>query len=93
MLQKDKHAYVVGLAIKVVDRCTIIPDAILHKKISETHDAVHNYSRQLCNFAALAMEFVDGWREGDADHVQPLPPLIASSQHSIISYPKGMLVV
>ena len=42
--QKDKRAYVVDLAIKLVDKYTIIPDAILHKKIPETHDAVHNYS-------------------------------------------------
>ena len=69
MSQKDKHAYVVGLAIKVVDKCTVIPDAILHRKIPETDDAVHNYSRQLCHFAALAIEFVDGWRKGDADRV------------------------
>lgn len=69
MSQKEKRDYVVDLAIKVVDKCTIIPDALLHQHVPETYDAVHNYSRQLCHFAALAMEFVDGWREGVADRV------------------------
>ena len=30
MSQKEKRVYVVDLAIKVVDKCTIIPDALLH---------------------------------------------------------------
>ena len=65
----ERCTYVINIARKVVDKYTIVGDAILNKPTSETDDGIHNYTRQFCHFAALATEFVDGWKEGDADRV------------------------
>ncbi len=44
-------------------------EAILGKTVEESGDGKYNYTRVLCHYAALVMEFLDGWSEGDGTRV------------------------
>ncbi len=57
------------VASKVVDRFTIISEAVLRLTVKDCNDRVHNYSRVLCHLSSLAMEFTDAWSEGDGVRV------------------------
>lgn len=57
------------VANRVVDSCTIVPEAILGKPVEESGDGVYNYARILCHYAALVSEFTDAWSEGDGQRV------------------------
>ena len=57
------------VASKVVDRFTIVSEAVLRLPVEDSNDRVHNYSRVLCHVASLAMEFTDAWSEGDGVRV------------------------
>ena len=55
--------------MKVVENCTIVSGALLGKKITESGDCKYNYSRSLCHYASLALEFYDAWHEGDGNRI------------------------
>ncbi len=57
------------VASKVVDRFTIVSEAVLRLLVEDSNDRVHNYSRVLCHLASLAMEFTDTWTEGNGVRV------------------------
>ena len=58
--------FVSDVASKVVDRFTIVSEAVLRLPVEDSNDRVHNYSRVLCHVASLAM---DAWSEGDGVRV------------------------
>lgn len=61
----DKQKFIVGLSMKIVENYSIIGDALLAKKVSESGDHKYNYARTLCHYASLTLEFYDAWHEGD----------------------------
>ena len=71
---RQKLAFVKALALKVVDRLTLIDSAFVQQSTTIAanevdSDKVFNYTRVLCHYGALVMEFRDAWREGDGDRV------------------------
>ena len=56
---------VMDLASIVVDKWTVVPEAILGQPLQDSGDGVNNYARVLCHLASLVAEFYDGWSEGD----------------------------
>ena len=69
---KDQLCYIQGIAQKVVDRLTLVDSAFERKDATTTDDSidkVYNYTRTLCHFGALMIEFRDAWGEGDGDRV------------------------
>lgn len=69
MTASEKLTFIVALSNKVVEDCTVMTDALLNKTVVETNDGVYNYSRVLCHYAALCLEFTDAWAEGDGERV------------------------
>ena len=67
----DKQKFIVGLSMKIVENCSVIGDALLAKKVSESGDHKYNYARTLCHYASLALEFYDAWHEGDGVRIIP----------------------
>ena len=61
----EKQRFIVGLSMKVVENCTIISDTLLGKEVKESGDQKYNYTKSLCHYASLALEFHDAWHEGD----------------------------
>ena len=61
----EKQRFIVGLSMKVVENCTIISDTLLGKEVQESGDQKYNYTKSLCHYASLALEFHDAWHEGD----------------------------
>ena len=61
----DKQKFIVGLSMRIIETCSIIGDALLAKKVSESGDHKYNNARTLCHYASLALEFNDAWHEGD----------------------------
>lgn len=62
-----------SIARKVVDRLTIVDLSFRQHTQDGTGtpngDRVHNYTRTLCHFASLMVEFRDSWAEGDGDRL------------------------
>ena len=52
----EKRKFIVGLSMRVVEKWTIIGDAIMGKKVEESGDQ---------KYASLALKFNNAWREGD----------------------------
>ena len=53
--------------------------------VEESNDGVSNYSRVLCHFGALVLEFLDAWAEGDGERIYRcwrlfLPHFLASGR-------------
>ncbi len=71
MSKDERLSFIIDVANLVVDKCGIMTDALLNKKIVETKDGVYNYSRVLCHYAALCFEFTDTWRHADGDRSTP----------------------
>ena len=67
LCEKDKLAVLEGVATRVTDKCTIIPESLLHQQLKESNDGVYNYARKLCHCAAITLEFTDGWAYGDGE--------------------------
>ena len=67
MSTDERLSFIIDIANLVVDKCGIMTDALLNKKIVDTKDGVYNYSRVLCHYAALCLEFTDAWRHADGD--------------------------
>ena len=64
-----RRVCIADLAQKVVNQCTVIPEAIFGQPLKESKDGMYNYARILCHFSALVTEFTDAWSEGDGEHV------------------------
>ena len=67
--ESPQGVQVSDIASKVVDRFTIVSEAVLGLPLFDCNDRVHNYSRVLCHAASLTMEFTDAWSEGDGPRV------------------------
>lgn len=52
---------------KVVDKHTIVSEALLGSCVVDTGDGIYNYARVICHYASLVCEFVDAWSEGDGE--------------------------
>ena len=63
--KEEQLAFVSKIASQVVEGATLVNGALLREEIEESCDAAHNYTRVLCHYSALTMEFVDAWAEGD----------------------------
>ena len=61
--------FVTSIATKVVEGYTVIGKAYILEVIKESNDGVSNYSRVLCHFGALVLEFLDAWAEGDVERI------------------------
>ena len=62
---KQKLSFIVQLSMKIVEKYTLVDEAILCQAIKETGDKKYDYSRTLCHYACLALEFTDACDEGD----------------------------
>ena len=67
--KEQKSKFVAELSRQVVNKCSIIGDALLQKPVEQTKDAAYNYAMVFCHFASLALEFRDAWSEGDGERV------------------------
>ena len=67
--KEAKLAFLAKLSLDVISRFSIIKDAVLGCKIYGTKDDAYDYARVFCHFASLALEFKNGWEEGDGDRV------------------------
>ncbi len=63
----EKLQFVEGIARKVVDRLTLVDAAFEGGTTKTSSDTVYNYTRTLCHYGSLMMEFRDAWAEGDGD--------------------------
>ena len=63
------RSFIETLAVKVMNRCSIVEGEILNRNVDDTSDSVYNYARVLCHLASLALELTDAWREGDGIRV------------------------
>ena len=61
MSMDERLSFIIDVVNVVVDKCGIMTDALLNKKIVNTKDGVYNYSHVLCHYAALCLEFTDAW--------------------------------
>lgn len=66
---EQQKSYIRKLAYQVVNRCTLIDNALTGGEVSDAGDHVYNYARVLCHYGALVMEFTDAWAEGDGERV------------------------
>lgn len=66
---QEKRAYIYHVAREVVNKYSIITEAVLNKDVEDHHDHVNNYARVFCHFGSLALEFTDAWREGDGERI------------------------
>ena len=51
----------------MVDRYGLVGAALIREEVEDINDGVYNYTRVLCHFGSLVMEFLDGWAEGDGE--------------------------
>ena len=61
--------YIYSIAEVVVEKCTVVEEAITFQSVGDTGDMVYNYAKVLCHYGSLAIEFVDAWEEGDGDRI------------------------
>ncbi len=67
-----KKAFINKLSNQVVDRLTIVEEAVILESVPESSDGVYDYARVFCHHASLALEFLDAWREGDGERVSSM---------------------
>jgi len=68
---REKLLFIENIARKVADRLTVV-DSVFNAEdtlATPDDDKVFNYTRTLCHFASLMIEFRDAWAEGDGDRV------------------------
>lgn len=65
----EKQKFIVCLSMKVVENCTLVGNALVGKEVKECGDHKYNYTRSLCHYASLALEFHDAWHEGDGNRI------------------------
>ncbi len=69
---EERREFVYSVAKSVVDKCGLVDNALLLKDDAtedEHKDGIHSYTRCLCHFASLVIEFLDAWSEGDGDRI------------------------
>ena len=59
MSKDERLSFIIDIANQVMDKCGVVSDALLNKKITDTKDLVHNYLRVLYHCAALCLQFTD----------------------------------
>jgi hypothetical protein len=59
-----KKAVIDELATNIVEKCSIIGEALLGRDIPNTRDSKYNYLHVLCYCGSLVLEFTDAWVEG-----------------------------
>ena len=67
--RETKLAFLEKLSLDVINNFSIIEDAVCGYKINGTKDDAYDYAKTFCHFASLALEFKNGWEEGDGDRV------------------------
>ena len=55
----EKRKFIVDLSTRVVEKCTIIGDAIMGKRWKSLGTKIYDYARTLCHYGSLALEFND----------------------------------
>lgn len=70
----EKLQFVEGIARKVVDKLTLIDsafqaDCTQTSSTQTSSDKVYNYTRTLCHYGSLMVEFRDAWAEGDGERI------------------------
>ena len=66
---EEQLQFVHQIASKVVERLSLVDSAFFEVETENTDDKVYHYTRVLCHYGALFMEFRDAWAEGDGDRV------------------------
>lgn len=66
---EDKKAYIYHISQEIVNKYSVISEAVLNQKVTDEHDHVNNYARVFCHFGSLALEFTDAWSEGDGERI------------------------
>ena len=69
MSKGERMSFIVGISSKVLENCGVVTDALLKEKVVNTMDGVYNYSRVLCHYVALTLEFTDARAEGDGERI------------------------
>lgn len=69
---REQLEYVNGIARKVVDKLTLVDSAFLEDGCEDgsEEDKKFNYTRVLCHYGSLVIEFRDAWAEGDGERVE-----------------------
>ena len=65
----EKQRFIACLSMKLVKNCTIIGKSLLGENVEESGDQKYNYTRSLCHYRSLALEFYDAWHEGDGNRI------------------------
>ena len=85
---REQLQFVEEIACKVVNRLTLVESAFhADSQISESSsDMIYNYTRTLCHYGSLMVEFKDAWAEGDGDRIfrcwQLFLPHFRASKHT-----------
>ena len=66
---EEKKAFIYRVAREIVNKYSVIGEAVLNQKLPDYHDYVNNYARVFCHFGSLALEFTDAWKEGDGERI------------------------
>ena len=68
----EQLQYVQGIATKVADRLTLVDSAFLEdgSEDGSEEDKKFNYTRVLCHYGSLVIEFRDGWAEADGERMK-----------------------
>ena len=66
---EEKKAFIYRVSRVIVNKYTVIGEALLNQKLLDTHDHINNYARVFCHFGSLALEFNDAWKEGDGERI------------------------
>ena len=66
---EDKKSLLKKVAQGIVNKFTVISEAVLGEQVESSTDGVYNYTRVLCHFASLASLFHDAWKEGDGPRI------------------------
>ena len=69
--ETDDHklAFITRIAKLVVHRCTLVDGTFTNETAPDKDDGVYNYTRVLCHYGSLLLEFVDAWHEGDGERI------------------------
>ena len=67
----EKLAYITKIARQVVERCTLVDGSFTNdfNATDGEKDGVYNYTRVLCHYGSLVLEFRDAWHEGDGERI------------------------
>lgn len=53
------------ISYQIVQKFSVNERAVLCQEIDQTADELHDYAKEFCHYASLALEFKDSWNEGD----------------------------